>query len=626
MTSPESKGMNIRAKLLSGAALLLGVAVIIGVIALTGFSRSSSFIGDMAGKSIPQLTLANSIESNIASARRYEKEFLLISSLGRRDQEISEKQMVYHNNVLDHYDKAGSAITSLRDNGGEDLSQVISQLRAAHGETLKSLAPLASKVFEGRSFSEVGFEYRTYQKNAHDMEEAVGQLKEAVGRKVKTAQEDAVALKSLLTKTLVAACVFVIIAGMAGAMILLNKFTAGFDKLLHGIRSVSSGDAEEIHIHSGDELDEIAMSFNETVGRLKAYIRTEEEQKKTQQNVIEFLDVVSQAADGDLTVSAPVTADVFGNIADAYNLMMSSLADLMLGVRRSANEVGSEARRLLDIFKTMEMGAESQMTQVKQTTEAVDETSATTQEIAQKAKVAQEASLKVDTVTSQGHGLVVQNIEGMQMIRIAVQTINKKMKSLSERLLEIGTISQLISEVASRTTILAMNASIEAARAGAQGRGFLVIADEIKTLADKSSEATKQINGVIKAIQAEASEVTSALDEETKTVETQTRLAHDTGEAFTDIEKAVGDSKAVVSEIFGMAQRQRELTNTMVLSMEEVQRVSLQALALVKNSATISHGLNKMSESLLGSVSKFRLPELTDSSFEKGEHTEEILT
>jgi len=626
MTIPESKGMNIRAKLLSGAALLLGVAGIIGVIALTGFSRSSSFIGDMAGKSIPQLTLANSIESNISSARRYEKEFLLISSLGRRDQEITEKQMVYHNNVLDHYDKAGSAITSLRDSGGEELSQVISQLRAAHGETLKSLAPLASKVFEGRSFSEVSFEYRAYQKNAHDMEEAVGQLKEAVGRKVKSAQENAAALKALLTKTLVAACVFVLIAGIVGAMILLNRFTAGFDKLLHGIRSVSSGDAEEIHIHSGDELDEIAMSFNETFGRLKAYIRTEEEQKKTQQNVIEFLDVVSQAADGDLTVSAPVTADVFGNIADAYNLMMSSLADLMLGVRRSANEVGSEARRLLDIFKTMEMGAESQMTQVKQTTEAVDETSATTQEIAHKAKVAQEASLKVDTVTSQGHGLVVQNIEGMQMIRIAVQTINKKMKSLSERLLEIGTISQLISEVASRTTILAMNASIEAARAGAQGRGFLVIADEIKTLADKSSEATKQINGVIKAIQAEASEVTSALDEETKTVETQTRLAHDTGEAFTDIEKAVGDSKAVVSEIFGMAQRQRELTNTMVLSMEEVQRVSLQALALVKNSATISHGLNKMSESLLGSVSKFRLPELTDSSFEKGEHTEEMLT
>lgn len=458
------------------------------------------------------------------------------------------------------------------------------------------------------------------------MEEAVGQLKDAVNKKVKSAQENAVALQSLLTKTLVATCVFVIIAGVAGAMILLNKFTAGFDKLLHGIRSVSRGDAEEFHVHSGDELDEIAMSFNETAGRLKAYIRTEEEQKKTQQNVIEFLDVVSQAADGDLTVSAPVTADVFGNIADAYNLMMSSLADLMLGVRRSANEVGSEARRLLDIFKTMEMGAESQMTQVKQTTEAVDETSATTQEIAQKAKVAQEASLKVDTVTSQGHGLVVQNIEGMQMIRIAVQTINKKMKSLSERLLEIGTISQLISEVASRTTILAMNASIEAARAGAQGRGFLVIADEIKNLADKSSEATKQINGVIKAIQAEASEVTSALDEETKTVEAQTRLAHDTGEAFTDIEKAVGDSKSVVSEIFGMAQRQRELTNTMVLSMEEVQRVSLQALALVKNSATISHGLNKMSESLLGSVSRFRLPELTDSSFEKGEHEEEILT
>jgi len=289
--------------------------------------------------------------------------------------------------------------------------------------------------------------------------------------------------------------------------------------------------------------------------------------------------------------------------------MIDSLSDLMKGVRASANEVGQESKRLIGIFADMEQGAETQMTQVKRATAAVDETAATTHDISNKVTAAQDASTRMGQTAAQGRELVSQNTDGMQAIRVTVQSINKKMKTLSEHLLEIGTISNLISEVSSRTTILAMNASIEAARAGAQGKGFMVIADEIKGLADRATEATKQISTTIKTIQSEAGEVTASLEEETKIVEKQTRLANDTGEAFREIESAMNDSRNVVQEIYDLSQGQRKLTNNVVLSIEEVSKISMKALSLVKNSVAISEGLNNTSVNLLSALKPFKLPE-----------------
>lgn len=407
----------------------------------------------------------------------------------------------------------------------------------------------------------------------------------------------------------IAACIVLLIIFVIFAKRWNNRLIVSLSQLRSGIENVNNGDFSEIDLIAKDEIGATSVLFNEMVDRYKDAIIAESEREETQKNLIGFLEVVSEAADGDLTMKAPVTADAFGSIADAYNLMVECLSDLLMDTKLNANNVGEQSRRLIQIFEDMEMGAETQSSQVELATKIVQRSEIAAKEISEKAMLAQQTSSLVDEVTSKGSELVSNNIEGMQLIRVTVQVINKKMKSLSERLLEIGTISQLISEIATRTTILAMNASIEASRAGEQGRGFLVISDEIKRLADKSTEATKQIGGVIKSIQSEANEVTSSLEEETKTVEVQAKLAQDTGQSFTEIQEAISQSKSVVTEISGLSNQQLEMTRNVESSMKKVSEISELTLQQVKNSAAITTGLTEQSTELLNSVGTFRLPE-----------------
>ncbi len=476
-----------------------------------------------------------------------------------------------------------------------------------HASLEKRLTLVVENMTTKNTFPSISARYAEYKQDVREFNQNINTLrsnfKKEVGLQYSASNQNVV--------------YYFMLGAIAALFILLVGLITLRNKRLHGsvlflrqtIDRISEGDFSEVTLMPRDEIGAATLMLNLTVGRYKEAILADADRETTQENLIGFLDVVSEAAEGDLTLKAPVTADAFGSVADAYNLMVESLADLLKETKRNADDVGTQSKYLMQIFQDLETGAQAQSAQIEKVTKAVEKSEAAAQEITEKAVLAQEVSTQVDLVTAKGQELVNDNIDGMQLIRITVQVINKKMKNLSERLLEIGTISKLISDIATRTTILAMNASIEASRAGEQGRGFLVISDEIKRLADKSAEATKQINGVIKSIQTDAGEVTASLEEETKTVEVQTRLAQDTGDAFNSIKDAIDKSKNVVTEISELSKAQLEMTKNVDEAMLKVVEISQIAQRHVEDSSKITTGLNRQSSELLLSVDTFRLPE-----------------
>lgn len=374
--------------------------------------------------------------------------------------------------------------------------------------------------------------------------------------------------------------------------------------------AVGHGDlTREVRINTHDEIGELGKTLNDTIHRLRSLIQTEDEQKKTQDNIINFLTLLSSASEGDLTQRAEVTPDIFGSIGDAFNLMVEGLTELIDKVRMSATDVSMESNRILDVLKAMEEVSHVQAAEVKRAREAVEDAARSATDISRKTEEAQRITELVVEAIDKGNRLVLESIDGMQLIRVTIQAINKRMKYLSERLMEIGTISQLITEIANRTNLLAINASIEAARAGEQGKGFVVIADEIRGLAERAAKSTKQIGEIISAIQGESAGVTKHLEEETSYVEMETKLATDTGTAFKEIDTSIKDMVSVVSDINASTNVQKEFTSRVVLSMEEVQRVTMELLNLVRDISNISASLSNTSNALISSVKRFRLPE-----------------
>jgi len=374
------------------------------------------------------------------------------------------------------------------------------------------------------------------------------------------------------------------------------------------IESVKKGHyADRIKIDSRDEFYDIAETFNGMMDRVVTLIQTDDERKRMQEDIVRFLNILSAASDGDLSQKAEVTPDVFGSLADAFNLMVEGLSDLIKEVKKSAEEANSRSSALAEIIRKLEAGADMQKIEVKTASDAVIISAESATRIAEKTKVAQQISEDAFTAINRGGKIVADSINGMQLIRVTVQAINKRMKLLSEKMMEIGIISQLISEIANRTNLLALNASIEAARAGEQGKGFVIIADEIRGLAERSGKSTKQISEIIGAIQNEAATVTKHLEEETNYVEMETNMASDTGTIFAQIETIIKNIGSITTEIDAATGDQKAITSKVAISMEEVQRISQDVLNVVNDLTDISTALSDSSNFLITSTERFKL-------------------
>jgi twitching motility protein PilJ len=209
----------------------------------------------------------------------------------------------------------------------------------------------------------------------------------------------------------------------------------------------------------------------------------------------------------------------------------------------------------------------------------------------------------------QGNSAVRNTIDGMGRIREQAQETAKRIKRLGETSQEIGQIVQLIDDIADRTSILALNASIQAAAAGEAGRGFAVVAEEVERLAVRSTEATKKIAALVKTIQGETGEAVAAMEKSIQEVVGGSKVANQAGESLQQIEAVSQRLSELIQGISQAAQQQARGSEALSHNMSDISQITRQTATGTKQAAASVTSLAKLAEELRNSVSTFRLPE-----------------
>ena len=333
--------------------------------------------------------------------------------------------------------------------------------------------------------------------------------------------------------------------------------------------------------------------------------KTESEQN--QQAVLKLLDEMGDLADGDLTVRAEVTESITGAIADSINYTIESLRDLVAEIIHATKQVNQTTAQAQGTSETLLNAAELQSNQIAETTTAVAQM---TQSILQVSKNADEASQVAKhslDVAAQGSQAVQNTIAGMNEIRTQIQETSKRIKRLGENSQEISEIVELISDITEQTNILALNAAIQAASAGEAGRGFTVVAEEVQRLAERSSEATKQIGAIVKIIQNDTSSAVMAMEKSTEGVVDGARLSDAAGQALNQIEVVTHNLAGLIASISQATAAQASGAAVVSKNMLQIQNITTQTTEGTKLTAQSIGQLTSLAEELSASVAGFKL-------------------
>ncbi len=368
-------------------------------------------------------------------------------------------------------------------------------------------------------------------------------------------------------------------------------------------------------VYSEDEFGQLATGFNEMARVIftttNEATRKAEEQEEAKENlqrqVIRLLDDVEGAARGDLTVQAEVTADVLGAVADAFNLTIQNLRDIVQQVKVAAREVTKGSTNSETFARALSSDALRQAEELAATLNSVQVMTDSIQRVAEAAREAEAVTHDASEIAQKGGEAVENTVAGILEIRETVAESTRKVKRLAESSQEISKIVALISQIASRTNLLALNASIEAARAGEAGRGFAIVADEVRQLADKSAKSLKEIEQIVMQIQSETGSVMTAMEEGTQQVIKGTKLAEEAKRSLDNIIHVADRIDKLVRSISADTVNQTDTSRAVAQVMQSVELTAQETSQEAQRVSGALQHLVGVSRDLISSVERFRV-------------------
>jgi len=337
--------------------------------------------------------------------------------------------------------------------------------------------------------------------------------------------------------------------------------------------------------------------------------REKEQNERNQEAIIRLLDEMEGLADGDLTAHATVTEDFTGAIADAMNYTIDQLRSLVSAINHTVVQVSSSSSDTRSTASELAQASRNQAQEIKGASAAINEMASSIEQVSNNANETSEMAQESVAIAKSGGDIVRNSIRAMDTIREQIQETSKRIKRLGESSQEIGDIVALINDISDQTNILALNAAIQATMAGEAGRGFAVVSDEVQRLAERSGNAAKQIEGLVKTIQADTNQAVISMESSTSEVVSGARLAQDAGVALERIEAVSNDVAGLITNISETARTQAASAGTVTNTMMVIQDITTNTAAGTEKTADSIGNLADLADELKESVAGFKLPE-----------------
>ncbi|MDR6607023.1 methyl-accepting chemotaxis protein [Pseudomonas synxantha] len=322
----------------------------------------------------------------------------------------------------------------------------------------------------------------------------------------------------------------------------------------------------------------------------------------------ETLAVVDRIASGDLSQNVLVTRrDELGVLQQGIARMGVTLRDLISGIRDGVTQIASAAEELSAVTEQTSAGVNSQKVETDQVATAMHEMTATVQEVARNAEEASQAAAAADGEAREGDKVVNEAIAQIERLASEVVRSTEAMSVLQQESDKIGSVMDVIKAVAEQTNLLALNAAIEAARAGEAGRGFAVVADEVRGLAQRTQKSTEEIEGLVAGLQNGTQQVSAVMNNSRVLTDSSVALTRKAGESLENITRTVSNIQSMNQQIAAAAEQQSAVAEEISRSIINVRDVSEQTAAASDETAASSVELARLGNQLQMMVSHFRV-------------------
>ncbi len=321
----------------------------------------------------------------------------------------------------------------------------------------------------------------------------------------------------------------------------------------------------------------------------------------------EVSEIAMAVANGDLTIDVRTGSGDTGSVMAGMKTMVENLRELVSQTISISSGIASASAQLQATSEQIATGAEEVASQTTTVATASEEMSATSMDIARNCTLAADNSKKTSDSAENGSLVVQETIAGMEKIADRVQETAMTIGTLGTRSEQIGEIIGTIEDIADQTNLLALNAAIEAARAGEQGRGFAVVADEVRALAERTTKATREISVMIKAIQAETKAAVHAMEEGVREVEKGAMSSMKSGDALQEILTEINEVTMQINQIATAAEEQTATTSEITTNIQQVTEVIHQSARGAEETSAAAAQLAEQAQQLQGLVDHFRV-------------------